>query len=87
VSVVTVAEVLEGAADAERALAALMRFRLQGLHLDHGRRCARLQRGAARRLGENDAWLVATAEALDADIVAADRRAFDRLGARYLRFR
>jgi hypothetical protein len=38
-------------------------------------------------LGENDAWLVATAESIDADVVAADRSAFERLGARYLRFR
>jgi len=39
-----------------------------------------------RRLGENDAWFVATAEALDADVVGADRAAFERLGARYLTF-
>jgi hypothetical protein len=38
-------------------------------------------------MGENDAWLVATAQSLDADIVAADRQAFARLGARYVRFR
>ena len=37
--------------------------------------------------GENDAWLVATAESLDADIVGADRKSFEPLGARYLRFR
>ena len=44
--------------------------------------------GARRdRLGENDAWLVATAQTLDADIVGADRAAFERLGDRYLRFR
>jgi len=42
---------------------------------------------AARRLGKNDAWLVATADALNADVVGADRAAFERLGARYLRFR
>ena len=36
---------------------------------------------------ENDAWLVATAASLDADVVGADRAAFERLGARYLRFR
>lgn len=47
---------------------------------------ALLQRSAARRLGENDAWLVATADLLDADVVAADRTAFTRLGTRYLRF-
>lgn len=87
VSIVTVEEVLEGAADEAAALAALQRFALQGLHLAQARRCARLQRRASRRMGENDAWLVATAESLDADIVGADRRAFDRLRARYLRFR
>lgn len=35
----------------------------------------------------NDAWLVAAAESIDADVVAADRSAYERLGARYLRFR
>jgi hypothetical protein len=38
-------------------------------------------------MGENDAWLVATAESINADVVAADRTAFERLGSRYLRFR
>jgi hypothetical protein len=38
-------------------------------------------------MDENDAWLLATAESLDADVVGADRAAFERLGARYLRFR
>jgi hypothetical protein len=37
-------------------------------------------------LGENDAWLVATAESLDADIVGDDSPAFQRLGARCLPF-
>ncbi len=35
---------------------------------------------------ENDAWIVATADVLDADVVGADRPAFERLGARYLGF-
>jgi hypothetical protein len=87
VSIVTVEELLEGAADEAAALASLQRFRIQGLHLAQARRCALVQRRASRRLGENDAWLVATAESLDADVVGADRRAFGRLGARYLRFR
>ena len=87
VSVVSVEELLEGAADESAAFAALQRFAIQGLHLAHARRCALVQRRASRRLGENDAWLVATAESLDADVVAADRAAFERLGARYLRFR
>ena len=87
VSIVSVEELLEGAIDEAAALAALQRFTLQGLHLAQARRCALLQRRASRRLGVNDAWLVATAESIDADVVAADRSAFDRLGARYLRFR
>jgi predicted nucleic acid-binding protein len=87
VSVVSVEELLEGALTEADALAALQRFTIQGLHLAQARRCALLQRRASRRSGENDAWLVATAESIDADVVAADRSAFERLGARYLRFR
>jgi predicted nucleic acid-binding protein len=87
VSIVSVEEILEGAVDEAAALAALQRFTVQGLHLAQARRCALLQRRAAQRLGENDAWIVATAASLDADVVGADRQAFERLGARYLRFR
>ena len=87
VSIVSVEELLEGAADEAAALASLQRFAIQGLHLAQARRCALVQRRASRRLGENDAWLVATAETIDADVVAADRAAFERLGPRYLRFR
>ena len=87
ISVVSVEEVLEGAADQTAALASLQRFVIQGVHLAHARRCALLQRRAPRRMGENDAWLVATAQTLDADVAGADRAAFERLGERYLRFR
>jgi predicted nucleic acid-binding protein len=87
VSVVSVEELLEGAISEANALAALQRFTIQGLHVAQARRCALLQRRSSRRLGENDAWLVATAESLDADVVAAERNAFERLGARYLRYR
>jgi predicted nucleic acid-binding protein len=87
ISIVTVEELLEGAADEDAALASLQRFSIQGLHLGQARRCALLQRRAARRMGENDAWLVATAESINADVVGADRIAFGRLGARYLRYR
>lgn len=86
-SIVSVEELLEGAADEAAALVSLQRFAIQGLHLAQARRCALLQRRAARRLGENDAWLVATAESIDAKLVGADRAAFERLDARYLRFR
>lgn len=87
ISIVNVEELVEGAADTAAALTSLQRFAIQGLHLAQARRCALLQRRAARRMGENDAWLVATAESIDADVVGADRTAFERLGARYLRFR
>ena len=87
VSVVTVEEILEGAVDRAAALASLRAFSIQGLHSAHAERCASLQFRAARRMGENDAWLVATAELLGADVVGNDRTAFERLGNRYLRFR
>ncbi len=87
ISIVTVEELLEGAVDETAAFASLQRFAIQGVHLAQARRCALLQRRASRRMGENDAWLVATAEVLDADVVGADRAAFERLGPRYLRFR
>lgn len=87
VSIVSVEELLEGAVDEAAAFASLQRFAIQGLHLAQARRCALLQRRSSRRLGENDAWLVATADSLNADIVGADRAAFERLGARYHRFR
>lgn len=87
VSIVNIEEILEGAIDERAAAADLHRFAVQGLHLAHARRCALLQHGSERRLGENDAWLVATADLLDADVVAADRAAFERLGPRYLPFR
>lgn len=87
VSIVSVEELLEGAIDEAAAVASLQRFTIQGLHFAQARRCALLQRRTSRRLGENDAWLIATAESINADVVGADRLAFDRLGARYLRFR
>jgi predicted nucleic acid-binding protein len=87
VSIVCVEELLEGADDETAAFASLQRFTIQGLHLAQARRCALTQRRASHRLGENDAWLVATADSINADVVGIDRAAFERLGARYLRFR
>ncbi len=87
VSIVSVEELLEGAIDEAAAVASLQRFTIQGLHFAQARRCALLQRRTSRRLGENDAWLIATAESINADVVGADRAAFERLGTRYLRFR
>jgi hypothetical protein len=52
-SIVTVEELLEGAADEAAALASLQRFSIQGLHLAQARQCALLQHRATRRMGEN----------------------------------
>jgi predicted nucleic acid-binding protein len=87
ISIVNVEELLEGAADEMATVASLQRFTIQGLHLAQATRCALLQRRASRRMGENDAWLVATAESINADVVGAGRAAFERLGGRYLHFR
>ena len=87
ISIVSMEELLEGAVDEAAALRSFQPFTIQELHFAQARRCALLQRRAARRMGENDAWLVATAELIDADVVGADRAAFERLGTRYLRFR
>jgi len=86
VSIISVEEMLEGREDEDVLLEWLEQFTIQGLHFAHARRCALLQRRSRRRMGENDAWLVATAEILDADVVGADRSAFERLGPKYLRF-
>jgi predicted nucleic acid-binding protein len=86
VSVVTIEEVLEGSRDQELTMEYIGRFIIQPVHLAHARRCALVQRRSGKRMGENDAWLVASAELLDAAIVARDRGAFERLGERYLKF-
>lgn len=86
ISVVTVAEFLEGAQDRDEAARTLARFTVHPLAWAQARRCAVIQSRAERRLGENDAWIVATAEILGAEIVARDRAAFARLGNRYLAF-
>lgn len=87
ISIVSIAKLLEGSSDGEATLRSSQRLTIQGLHFAQARRCTLLQRRSSRRLGENDVWLIATAETLGADVVGADRAAFERLGSRYLRFR
>lgn len=82
ISPVTLAETLEGAEDPEFVTAYLARYGWQGIHRAHAAKAAALQRGARRRLGENDAWQAAIAEHMDGIIVGHDR-AFQPLGARY----
>lgn len=75
-SVVTVEGFLEGAAEPDAAARALARFAVHPIAWAHARRCALLQSRAGQRLGENDAWIFATAEMLAAEIVRRDRPAF-----------
>lgn len=83
ISPVTYAEVLEGAADPEAVREAFRAFRWQTIGRQQAERAALRQRRAAQRMGENDAWQVATAECMDAVVVGHDSRAFARLGNRY----
>ena len=81
VSVISYAEVLEAAEDIP-ALAADLRalFRLQGLGQDIAERVALLQRRASRRMGENDAWIAATAIKGRLTLIADDDEAFSNRG-------
>jgi predicted nucleic acid-binding protein len=80
---VTMAEVLEGSRDPAAVTDYLTRYAWQGIHRVHARRVAELQRRAAQRMGENDAWQVGVAESMGAVLVGHDRAAFQRLGAAY----
>jgi predicted nucleic acid-binding protein len=84
VSVVTYAEVLEGAADSELVRALVGRLRWQGLHRIHAELAANLQRRAKQRMGENDAWQAAVALNMQGCIVGHDPKAFARLGNSYV---
>jgi predicted nucleic acid-binding protein len=83
ISPVTLAEVLEGADDPDAVKDYLRRYSWQGIHRVHADKVAAIQRRAARRLGENDAWQVAVAEQMGAVLVGHDPKAFKRLGAGY----
>jgi predicted nucleic acid-binding protein len=83
VSAVSVAEVLEGADDLDFVRQFLARFKWQGLHHAHASRAALLQRRAAQRMGENDAWQAAVVLEMHGRIVGHDPRAFARLGRAY----
>jgi predicted nucleic acid-binding protein len=80
---VTMAEVLEGAAEPDFVRAYLARFSWQGIHRVHAEKVALRQRRAAHRQGENDAWQAAIAEQMGAVLVGHDPAAFGRMGADY----
>jgi predicted nucleic acid-binding protein len=60
ISPVTLAEVLQGAADPEAVKDYLRRYSWQGIHRVHADKVASIQRRAVRRVGENDAFAIST---------------------------
>lgn len=73
VSIITVAEYLEYVRTPEDALEVLRMHSLVGVSIEIAKRCAALQKRLPQRLGENDAWLAATALHHGFALVSADR--------------
>ena len=86
ISPVTLAEVLEGAEDADAVRAYLGRYGWQGIHRIQAETAALRQRRSKARLGENDAWQAAVAECMKARVLAHDD-AFKHLAAGYEDYR
>jgi len=78
ISIVTLAEFAEGFEDFSEVEAFISHFRVIALSRSIAYRCAELQRRLPQRLGENDAWIAATALAYGAE-VACRERAFARV--------
>ena len=86
ISLVTLAEFAEGFEDFAEVEAFCSRFTVVQFSRVIAYRCAELQRRLPQRLGENDAWIAATALAYDAELVGRER-AFQRVPRlRYLPF-
>ena len=73
VSPVTVAELLEGAEDAEATERALSAYRVMTIGWGTAVRCALAQARAPRRMGENDAWQAALAIGAELTLIGHDR--------------
>lgn len=91
VSVVSLAELLEGAEDARELERELNRLaHLLGVHSQQARKVGLMQRRArtkGTRMGENDAWIAATATLASLILIGDDDRAFsNRPGLRYCNF-
>ncbi len=78
VSVISVGEVAEGFVSARDVDEFLTCFRVVGLSRAIAYRAAALQSSLPQRLGENDAWIAATALAYGATLVGRER-AFERV--------
>jgi predicted nucleic acid-binding protein len=78
ISIITLGEFAEGFSDPRPLLEFLARFRVVQLSRAIAWRMAALQGSLSRRLGENDAWIAATALSYEATLVAREK-AFERV--------
>ena len=78
ISIITLGEFAEGFTDPKALLEFLAPFRVVQLSRAIAWRTAALQGSLTRRLGENDAWIAATALSYEATLVARER-AFERV--------
>ncbi|MGO9802335.1 MAG: type II toxin-antitoxin system VapC family toxin [Steroidobacteraceae bacterium] len=86
ISIITLGEFAEGFEDPRALVEFLAPFRVVQLSRAIAWRMAALQASLNRRLGENDAWIAATALSYEATLVAREK-AFERVPRLdYLRF-
>jgi predicted nucleic acid-binding protein len=78
ISIITLGEFAEGFTDPKALVEFLAPFRVVQLSRAIAWRTAALQSSLNRRLGENDAWIAATAISYEATLVARER-AFERV--------
>jgi predicted nucleic acid-binding protein len=78
ISIVTLGEFAEGFEDVRQVEAFLSPFRILQLSRAIAYRAAAMQASLGQRLGENDAWIAATALTYDASLVGRER-AFGRV--------
>ena len=78
ISIITLGEFAEGFTDPRALVEFLAPFRVVQLSRAIAWRTGALQSSLARRLGENDAWIAATALSYEATLVAREK-AFERV--------
>jgi predicted nucleic acid-binding protein len=78
ISIITLGEFAEGFTDPRAFVEFLAPFRVVTLSRAIAWRTAALQSSLARRLGENDAWIAASALSYDATLIGRER-AFERV--------
>ena len=78
ISIIKLGEFAEGFTDPHALVEFLAPFRVVSLSRTIGWRAAALQSSLSRRLGENDAWIAATALSYEATLIGREK-AFERV--------